>query len=74
MPVPVPLPPTWTLYTTIRCPSCGSDLYFYSGQGTSLERDAYCPNATCSQYGYVYTIELRLDGCQVKGVRKVGGQ
>ena len=74
MPAPVPLPPPWTLYTTVHCPSCTFNFHFYPNQGTSLERDIYCPNENCPQYGYVYTIELRLDGCQVKAARKADGR
>ena len=75
MPAPVPLPLTWKLFVTVHCPSCPSEWHFVPTPegGTpgrySLERDAYCPNAECPQFGYVYTIYLALDGCEIKTVR-----
>jgi hypothetical protein len=69
MSVPVPLPLTWTLYTTVHCPSCGQDWHFFPEQNGRFVRDAYCSHTKCGQFGYVYTIELSLDGVQVKSVK-----
>ena len=70
MSAPAPLPLTWRIYVTVHCPSCGQDWNFYPEQNGRLERDAYCPNPACPQYGHVYTLLLSLDGVEVKRVVK----
>jgi hypothetical protein len=67
---PVPLPLTWRILATLRCPSCGKDWNFYPEQNGRFERDAYCPNVDCEQYGHIYTVLLALDGVQIKAVKK----
>jgi hypothetical protein len=75
MPPPVPLPPTWTLYVTVHCPSCEQDWHFVPTVENAFiserfRRDGYCPNPACPQFGYIYTIEMGLDGMKVKGSRE----
>jgi hypothetical protein len=65
-----PLPLTWKIYCTLHCPSCSSNWNFYPEQNGRYRREAYCPNPECEQHGYVYTVELALDGCQIKAVRR----
>lgn len=77
MAAPVPLPLTWTLYVTVHCPSCEQDWHFIPAHerafiSEQFRRDAYCPNPACPQFPFVYTIELGLEGVQVKGMRRRG--
>jgi hypothetical protein len=66
MPAPVPLPLTWHIYTTLHCPSCGEDWNVAKSypDGTE-EREWFCPNQDCEQYGHLYLVRMTPFACQI---------
>jgi hypothetical protein len=65
MSVPVPLPISWHIYTTIHCPSCEHYWNFDPAENGKFKRTAWCPNPNCVQHGHIYELEMNLTGVEV---------
>lgn len=65
-PAPVPLPLTWQIYCSLKCPSCGSEWNFARSYPAGTEkREMYCPNPQCPQHDHRYTVKLNPFVCEI---------